>query len=463
MSENPFEEFVRLYAGDPVRFVREVLGADPLPYQEELLRAVASGERRISVRSGHGTGKSCTVSWAMIHYLLFNFPCKIVTTAPTLKQLEDVLLPELKKWISKLPPHVSSLLMVKTDKIELSAAPNEAFISARTSRAESPEAMAGVHSEHVLLVVDEASAVAEAVFEAAAGSMSGHNATTILISNPTRTSGTFFDTHNRLRDGWWTRRWSCVDSPLVSDEYVEEMRQKYGEDSNAFRVRVLGDFPSSDDDVLIPYHLIEEAAARDIRLVEGIQAVWGLDPARFGSDRTALCKRSGPVVTDIVSWRQLDTMQTVGRVKAEYDALAPSDRPRSIMVDSIGIGAGVVDRLKELGLPVVAVNVAEAPALGLNYANLRAELWNRTKGWLEDRNCRIPANEHLIAELSAVRYSFTSSGKMLIESKDQMRKRGLHSPDLADALVLTMAGEATVAMGLARYPGAVRRNLRGIV
>ena len=144
------------------------------------------------------------------------------------------------------------LLTVKSDRVELMAAPSEAFISARTSRAETPEALAGVHSENVLLVVDEASGVPEKVFEAAAGSMSGHSATTILLSNPTRSSGTFFESQTRMASSWWTRRWSCVDSPLVSDEFVDEMRARYGEDSNAFRIRVLGEFPMADDDTIIP-------------------------------------------------------------------------------------------------------------------------------------------------------------------------------------------------------------------
>lgn len=461
---NPFEEFVQIYAKEPVRFVREVLGADPLPYQAALMMDVVNGERKLSVRSGHGTGKSSCASWIMLHYLLFNYPCKVIVTAPTSGQLFDALFAELKRWIGEMPPNLQQLLTVKSDRVELSAAAAEAFISARTSRAETPEALAGVHSEHVLLVVDEASAVPEPVFEAAAGSMSGHTATTLLLSNPTRTSGTFFETHNRLRDSWKTYRWSCIDSPLVSDEFVDEMRERYGAESNAFKVRVLGDFPESDDDVLIPYHLIDDATKRDIEVDMGVGAVWGLDPARFGSDRTALCKRVGSVVTEVTSWRQLDTMATVGRVKAEFDALPPSLRPREIMVDSIGVGAGVVDRLRELGLPVRGINVSESPSMGQTYANLRAELWNKTKGWLEGRSCKIPEDDQLVAELSAVRYSFTSSGKLQIESKERMKARGLPSPDLADALVLTMAGEAATAMGLGgtSWGQPIRRNLRGV-
>ena len=250
----------------------------------------------------------------------------------------------------------------------------------------------------------------------------------------------------------------------MSDEFIDEMRLRYGEESNAFRIRVLGEFPLADDDTIIPFHLAESAQHRDVQVSEETSIVWGLDVARFGTDSTALCKRQGPIVTEVRSWRGLDLMQTVGRVVAEYEGLPDSRRPREILVDSIGVGSGVVDRLQELELPVRGVNVAEAPSMGETYLNLRSELWFKTKGWLEDRSCKLPSNDQLIAELTSIRYSFTSSGKMKAESKDEMRKRGLQSPDLADALCLTMASDAATALSgkFSSWRGEIRRNLRGI-
>ena len=461
---NPLEEFVLRYKDDPVLFVKEVLGATPYDYQAEFLDALASGERKMSVRSGHGTGKSTTSSWAMLWYVLLRFPNKVVVTAPTSGQLFDALFAELKRWINELPPQLQVLLTVKSDRVELTAAPAEAFISARTSRAETPEALAGVHSQNVLLVVDEASGVPEKVFEAASGSMSGHSATTILLSNPTRSSGTFFESQTRLASTWWTRRWSCVESPLVSEDFIDEMRARFGEDSNAFRIRVLGEFPMADDDTIIPFHLADSAIKRDIEIPEDTKPIWGLDVARFGADKTALCKRYGNVVTEITSWQGLDLMQTVGRVMAEYEGLSPSMRPSEILVDSIGVGGGVVDRLRELGAPVRGINVGEAPAMGNTYMNLRAELWFKTKGWLEDRSCKLPNDDQLLAELTSIRYAFTPGGKMKAESKDDMRKRGLKSPDLADALCLTMASDAATALSgaMSTWKKEIKRNLRGI-
>lgn len=463
-TENFFEEFVEAYADDPVRFVREMLGAEPFDYQQEFLEALAKGTRKMSVKSGHGTGKSTTASWAMLWFLLLRFPNKVVVTAPTSSQLFDAMYAECRRWVNELPKELQQLLNVKSDRIELVSAPSEAFISCRTARAETPEALAGVHSDHVLLIVDEASGVPEQVFEAAAGSMSGHSATTLMLSNPTRSSGTFFESHNRMADSWWTRTWSCIDSPLVSDEFVDEMRLRYGEESNAFRVRVLGQWPLADDNTIIPFHLVESAQHRDVEVYEDSKIVWGLDVARFGNDATALCKRQGSVITEVRSWRGLDLMQTCGRVVAEYNALPPSKRPSELLVDSIGLGSGVVDRLRELDLPVRGINVSESPSMGDTYMNLRSELWFKAKAFLEERGCKIPKDDQLLSELTSVRYSFTSSGKMKAESKDEMRKRGLGSPDLADAFCLCMASDAATAQSgsFQSWRGELRRNLQGI-
>lgn len=463
-EDNPLVKFVEIYRNDPVAFVIEVLGGTPTPYQQEALQALARGERKMSIRSGHGTGKSTFASWAMLWFVMFKFPNKVVVTAPTTGQLFDALFAELKKWITEMPKTLQPLLNVKSDRVELIAAPSEAFISARTSRAETPEALAGVHSENVLLVVDEASGVPEPVFEAAAGSMSGHSATTLLLGNPTRSSGTFYESQTRMAGSWWVRRWSCLESPLVSDEFVEEIKLRYGEESNAFRIRVLGEFPLADDDTIIPIHLAEAARDRDIEVPQDTKPVWGLDVARFGTDKTALAKRTGPVITEIERWQGLDLMQTVGRVKAEYDAMPFSLRPTEILVDSIGLGAGVVDRLRELGLPVRGVNVSEAPSMGKTYQNLRTELIFKLRGWLEERGSKIPHDDQLIAELTSIRYSFGSSGKMKAESKDDMRRRGLSSPDLADAVCLTMASDAATALGVGStsWGQPLRRNLKGV-
>jgi phage terminase large subunit len=456
-----FISFQTQYVNDPVGFVREVLRVEPDQWQVDFLEAVQKGHRRISIRSGHGVGKSTGASWAMIWYLLTRYPVKVVVTAPTSAQLYDALFAECKRWVKELPAHIADLLEAKAERIELKASPTEAFISARTSRAEQPEALQGIHSDNVMLIADEASGVPEQVFEAAAGSMSGHSAVTILLGNPVRSSGFFYDTHNRLNGEWWTRKVSCVDSPRVSDAYVAEMKSRYGEESNAYRIRVLGEFPLSDDNTVIGMELAESAVYRDVAVSPTAPVIWGVDVARFGTDSSALCKRKGNVILEpIKKWRNLDLMQLTGAIKVEYDSLDAKERPVEILVDSIGLGAGVVDRLRELNLPARGINVSESPALGNTYRNLRAELWYKAKAWLEKRDCKLPKDEALINELVMVRYTFTSNGKIQIESKDDIRKRGLGSPDLADAFVLTFASEAGVALHGTSYSSPWSKPLR---
>jgi phage terminase large subunit len=321
--------------------------------------------------------------------------------------------------------------------------------------------MQGVHSDYVLLLADEASGIPEEVFNAASGSMSGHQCTTILTGNPTRASGFFFDTHGRLAEYWKTYHVSSFDSPRVSKEFIEEVKTKSGEDSNEYRIRVLGEFPTTDDNTIIPREICEAAQYRDVVLDTLQDEIWGLDVARFGDDRTVLVKRQGQVVTDLQFWRGLDLMQTCGAVKAQYDAAGR--KPAVICVDAIGLGGGVVDRLREQNLPVLGVNVSETPVMG-NYRNLKAELWFRVKDWLERRSCKLPKNDSLVSELCSVRYTFTSSGKAQVESKEEMKRRGLKSPDLADALVLTFAASEAQMMNPGyKFNRPLKRSLSNIV
>ena len=466
-SKNPFVAFIKKYRDDPVAFVQNVFKAEPDEWQKQFLEAIADNNRRISVRSGHGVGKSTAASWAMLWYLLTRYPVKVVVTAPTSSQLFDALFAEIKRWVKEMPPALSELLEVKSDRIELKPSPTEAFISARTSRAEQPEALQGIHSDNVMLVADEASGVPEAVFEAAAGSMSGHAAVTILLGNPVRGTGYFYETHNRLRDEWFTLHVNCEKSKRVSKEFVREMAIKYGEESNAYRVRVLGEFPLADDDTMIPFSVVEQAMNRDIEVDRYSTMTYGVDVARFGSDKSALAKKKGNVITEVKKWRGLDLMQLVGAIKAEYDSEEPEDRPLNIYIDSIGLGSGVVDRLREMGLPAVGINVSESPAMKNAYINLRGELWGKMKNWLEQRNCVLPKDDDLLADLTAPRYTFNSSGRLRVESKEEMKKRGLASPDLADACILTLAGDAAVGIyGSASgstWTKPLKRLLKGVV
>jgi len=453
-------ELILTYERHPDLFVEDLLGVTPQDWQREMMAATLQ-HRKLSLRSGHGLGKTACCSWLMIWYLLTRYPVKVVCTAPSASTLYDGLMAETKRWVKELPTPIRTLLEIKSDRIELASSPTEAFLSARTSRAESPESLAGIHSDHTMILVDEASGVPEQVYEAAYGSMSGKNAVVILIGNPTRSSGYFYETHTRLRDSWWTKKVSCLDSPLVSPDFIAEMAEKYGETSNAMKVRVYGEFPTAEDDTLISLHAVEQASKRKVEQPEGTPVVWGLDVARYGDDASVLCIRQGRHLMELHSWKKLSLMELAGRV---LDLLHSSDEPpEEILVDSIGLGAGVLDRLRELDISARGVNVSESPAMADRYANLRAELWDATKSWFNEE-VQIPNDDSLIADLTAPRYSFNSSGKMIVESKAETKKRLGRSTDFADSLVLTFASNAAGAFGqYRRKKRGRRRNVGGVV
>lgn len=439
----------------PVRLVRELFDAEPDPWQEDVLRAFGRGERRIAVRSCHGPGKTATAAWCVWAMLLTRFPQKTVATAPSSGQLQGALLPEIKMWGKRLAPALQDLFDVKANGIYLKVAPDESFFEARTSRADNPEALQGVHAPHVLLIADEASGVPEAVYEASIGSMSDQNATTLLIGNPVRTSGFFYDCFHKLRDRWFTRKVSHEDSPRVTADFVEDVRRRYGEDSSAFRIRCLGEFPKADEDTVIPFELVESARSRDIEEPDTVRRVWGLDVARFGSDRSALVERTNRWSKVLAIWDHASLMETAGRVKRRWDDTMPHLRPKSILVDSIGMGGGVVDRLRELGLPARDVNVGEAAELNDKFMRARSELWWLAREWLEAKNVRLepPASddpedpqEVLASELILPKYEFTSTGKINVEPKSELKKRESKSPDVADAFVLTFAEDLSAAI-----------------
>src|SRR5215831_9959226 len=237
-SDNPFHVAISRYNRAPIAFVREVLKTEPDPWQLEVLRALARGHTRIAVRSGHGVGKTALAAWVMCWFANSRAPFKIGCTAPSAPQLFDVLWPELQKWFNLLPDAWRRLWDITADHITLKA-DKECFITARTSRQDQPEAMAGIHSASVMLVADEASGIHESVYEAAGGSMSTAGAITLLIGNPTRSTGFFWKCHMLERDRWFTMRVSSADSPRVSRDFIDEMARRYGENSNAYRVRVL--------------------------------------------------------------------------------------------------------------------------------------------------------------------------------------------------------------------------------
>lgn len=439
-------------SGDPLRFATGVLGipmpgepakgdVDPLEaWQVKFFSAIRDGEPRLSIRSGHGIKKSSSLAILVLWGLLCHGPgVKIPVVAGTQKQLRDTIFPEIKRWGNQLPEPLRDQLDFQTERVTVKAAPEEAFAVARTASRDNPQAMAGFHARKLILIVDEASAVDEEAYEVGQGALSTPGAIAILAGNPSKANGYFHATHTILRDRWWTLRVSSQEVASARG-HIEDIRATYGEGSNAWRVRVEGEFPTKSDETVIPLELVEGARNRDIATTKFVP-VWGVDIARHGDDRCALAKRRGNTLLEpVMWWSGVDLTVSAGKIRRMWEDCPLDDRPSEILIDSIGLGAGVLDMLSEAGLPVRGVNVAETPSASDQYARLRDELWFKGREWFHGRDVKIANDEALIAELTAPTYDFTSNGKIVVEAKKDMKKRGLRSPDLADAFLLTFAG-----------------------
>jgi phage terminase large subunit len=424
------------WRANPDIFCKDVLNVTLLDWQVKAFYNILVNPR-LSIRSGHSVGKSTFLSCFSLWFLICHFPAKVVVTAPTSRQLYDVLWSEIAKIASGMLPVARQTIVILKDRIEVVGFNKESFITARTAKRDSPEALQGIHGKHVALVVDEASGIDDRIYEAGEGSLATDNAKTILCGNPTRNKGYFKETFSD--SSWINMHVSCMDSPIVSRSYIDYMAKKYGEESNQYKIRVLGDFPERDEDVVIPQDLVSAAMGREVE-PNDVWPVWGLDVARFGSNKTALCKRQGNVLLEPVTfWGGADTMQTVGRVVDIYESTDDHMKPSAICVDVIGVGSGVYDRLAELGLPVIGINVAEMPSIRERFINLRSELWFRAREWFETRAVAMVGDDDLISQLTDITYRYSDSGKYVVESKADMLRRGVESPDLADSFILTFA------------------------
>lgn len=323
--------------------------------------------------------------------------------------------------------------------------PYETFFTRRNGRV-----FLSGNSSNMMFLLDEASGIDDEIFVVSEGALSTPGSKVVMTGNPTRTSGYFYDSHNKMRHRWHTMRVGSDTATTVSKTFVEDMARRYGQDSNIYRVRVLGEFPTSEDDAVIPLHLCEAATRREVERVPDARLIWGLDVARFGSDLSCLCKRWGNhLIEPTKTWQGKDTMTLAGIILMEYREAV--HKPDAIVVDVIGVGAGVLDRLVDLNLPAIGCNVAESAAVSERFLRLRDELWFGVRDWLARMDCKMVDDDELIAELTNVKYKVTPSGKLKVESKDEMRARGVASPNRADALCLSFAASDLRATHFAAY------------
>lgn len=452
-----FQQKIPKYRKDPVLFAREVLRFEPDEWQKAALMDLADNPK-VAIKSGQGVGKTGLEAVALLWFLCCHPYPRIVATAPTKQQLHDVLWSEISKWMSK-SPLLSEILKWTKTYIYMIGNEKRWFAVART--ATKPENMQGFHEDNMLFIVDEASGVADPIMEAILGTLSGENNKLLMCGNPTRTSGTFFDAFNADRALYKCHTVSSADSPRTNKQNIESLIRKYGRESNVVLVRVFGQFPKQEDDVFINLSIIEKATMLDPPEDSPIRRIsFGVDVARYGSDETVIVKNVDGKITLPVMFRGQSLMTTVGKVVQLYRNVIV-EYPQYIgeiyvNIDDTGLGGGVTDRLEEIKieekltrLVIVPVNAAGRVPEDMvedgkskvkacdTYDNLTSYLWGNVREHLRLEEIILENDNDLVAQLSCRKYRLTSRGKVQLESKEEMKKRGIDSPDRADAVALS--------------------------
>lgn len=396
---------------------------------------------RLAIASGHGIGKSFLTAMLVIWIMATRPDAKGVVTANTANQLETKTFAEISKWLKR--SLVADMFEIRATSIVAKESPESWRVDAQTCREENSESFAGQHSASStsFYIFDEASAVPDVIWEVAEGGLTDGEPMMFVFGNPTRNTGRFKECFGKRRQYWTTRHIDSREVFITNKAQIEEWKNEYGEDSDFFRVRVKGEFPNASSMQFIPQSLVEKAAAGEIGNNQATAAIIGVDVARFGDDDTVLYTRIGRGYLPLRRFHGLDTLGVAAKVKklfADVRALGfPRDRVY-VFVDEGGVGGGVVDVLRDDAFPVRGVQFGASADDPEAYDRKRDEMWGRMKEWLADGGT-IPNDPALIDDLASPEYDFKLGGQVKLESKKDMKKRGLASPDAADALALTFA------------------------
>ena len=444
---------------EPAWWTTNILGNNLWQTQEDIIRSVRDNHETV-VASCHGAGKSYTAANVALWYLFNHKPSVVITTAPTDRQVRGILWKEIRLAHGRSRIPLGGKLLTQELKLDTNW-----WAWGFTAPEYDPDRFQGFHEVNILVIVDEAAGVSEQIYEAIDGVLTSEHSRLLMIGNPTSAAGRFgqsfktpgiskftisaFDTPNfttfgiteeDVENGTWEEKiTSDLPAPyLVTPQWVAKRFARWGKDSPLYQSRVMGRFPTQGTDTLIPLDWIDRAIKANLKPGEPVEL--GVDVARYGQDESVWVLRRGSVARIHEVKAMGDTMETTGiSVRGRKETGASN-----IKVDADGLGAGVYDRLKELGEPAIEMRSGMSASDSERFANKRAEWWWGLRERFEAGDIDIENDEELVAQLSNIKYKINSRGQIQIESKDEMRKRGLPSPDRADALMLAFAKEDRV-------------------
>ncbi len=452
---SPEASAIAQWRAEPWTFAYQVLGVDELDdFQLETLHAlVESKMMRFALKASKGPGKTALLAMVMWWFMVTRPDPKIVATSITGDNLSDNLWTELAKWQQR-SRFLKAVFEWSSDRVVARQHRETWWMSARTwaksaTNEQLSQTLAGIHADHVLFVLDESGGIPRAVMSAAEAGLasvdaaSGREAILIQAGNPTLLDGPLYDACTKDRHLWWVKEISGdPDDPKrakrVSIQWAREMIAKYpgGRNHPIVMVDVLGKFPPGQSNALLGVEDVTASAKRGLQKRDYVDEVkiLGVDVARFGDDTTEIEMRQGKCVWRSRTLRKMDTMHVAG----EIGLCIEKHDPDAVFVDVGGMGAGVVDRCKQLGFDVIPIDFGSSPIEEARFLNRRTEMWWKMAEWVRAGGC-IPDDSELRADLVAPTYKFTSDNRVQLEPKADIKKRLGRSPDKGDALCLTFA------------------------
>ena len=420
-----------------LEFVEGTLEEEPYEKQKDILRLMDSDTRRISVVGCNGSGKDWTTARIALWWVHRYSPAMAVITGPTMRQVEDIVWNELRaahaKAADKFPDIITGKMLRRRYVID-----EESFALGFTSN--SPNKMLGFHSPNLLAVITEAHAISDEYYHAVRRL---NPAKLALTGNPFSNSGVFYDSHHRHRNLWDTVQIGADDTPNIETNRVahpgtmtladiDDHMREWGDDSPMYISSVLGLFPENSDEALVPLTAARAAAAREIE-ADGALIV-ACDVAHKGHDHTVVMRRQGGVARIVRRVRGHNTMEVSGILKSYCDA----NRVNVLVIDAVGVGAGVADRLNEVGLATARIlefKGNEVASREDRFSDRNAEVWWAMREHYLEGKLDTDYDENLLAQVSGRGYGIDSKGRVKLESKKDLKD----SPDEADALAMTFA------------------------
>jgi hypothetical protein len=392
---------------------------------------------RLCVVSGHGIGKSVLCAW-IVHWIMSTRPRSRGTiTANTYQQLSTKSWAAIQTWAKLLIN--KHWFRVNSDLMCFEGQKDSWAVSAQSCREENAESYAGQHAADStsFYIFDEASGIPEKIWEVAEGGLTDGEPIFIACGNPTRNTGKFARiTFGNERDRWTRFSVDSRTSRFTNKEQIAEWVKDYGEDSDFVRVRVRGECPRSGSSQLIPNDVVALCRKHKAVGFERLPKILSVDPARFGDDRSVIICRQGRKARVLAKLRGLDTVQVAERVIS----FIQSENPDAVVIDGDGLGAGVVDHVRHRGFrdEVFEFHGGASARDGYAYFNRRAEVWGMLLDWLK-AGAEIPDDPEIEVDLTGVQYGYSARQQIQLERKEDMKRRGMASPDLGDALAMSFS------------------------